>query len=155
MLATLSKNAMPELSEAHRAHVMTRFFALPAVQALNFRDVVVENGACQATAPRPSDGSGDGIFQSFHGGLLATIADSLACLALLTQLPPDAVVATTDLTIHYLSACLSDATARARVLKTGRTLSLIQVDLFDANARLVATAQVSYIQIPQMPARES
>jgi uncharacterized protein (TIGR00369 family) len=49
-----------------------------------------------------------------------------------------------DMNIRFLAPCLTDVTARARVIKLGRTLCPVAVDVFDANDRQVAIAQVSY-----------
>jgi acyl-coenzyme A thioesterase PaaI-like protein len=45
--------------------------------------------------------------------------------------------------------------ARARVIKRGRTLCPVAVDLFDANGTLVAIAQVNYMLLNGMPSRKS
>lgn len=47
--------------------------------------------------------------------------------------------------IRFLSPCLSDAFARAEVIKIGRTLCPVSVNLFDAQNRHVAIAQVTYM----------
>ena len=47
--------------------------------------------------------------------------------------------------IRFLSPCLSDVTAKAKVIKLGRTLCPVSVDLFDAAGKHVAVAQVNYI----------
>ena len=52
-----------------------------------------------------------------------------------------------DMNIRFLAPCLTAVTARARVIKLGRTLCPVAVDLFDANDRQVAVAQVSYFLI--------
>ena len=60
---------------------------------------------------------------------------------------PDAKLTTTDMNIRFLAPCLTDVTARARVIKLGSTLCPVAVDLFDTNDRQVAVAQVSYFLI--------
>jgi acyl-coenzyme A thioesterase PaaI-like protein len=47
--------------------------------------------------------------------------------------------------IRFLAPCLSDVTVQARVIKAGRTLCPVAVELFDAQNRQVAVAQVTYI----------
>jgi len=85
------------------------------------------------------------VFESFHGGLLMTIADSTACFAILTRTGSEARLTTTDMNIRFLAPCLSDVTARARVIKFGRTMCPAVVELFDDKDNLVAVAQVNYI----------
>jgi acyl-coenzyme A thioesterase PaaI-like protein len=47
--------------------------------------------------------------------------------------------------IRFLAPCLSDVTAKARVIKFGRTMCPATVDLFDDNNNQVAVAQINYI----------
>jgi uncharacterized protein (TIGR00369 family) len=101
------------------------------------------DGYCEARVPR--ERKYDGVFESFHGGLLMTLADSTACFAILTLTGPDTRLTTTDMNIRFLAACLTDVTAKARVIKFGRTLCPVAVDLFDEKGQQVAVAQVNYM----------
>ena len=82
-----------------------------------------------------------------------TLADTTACAALLSLTGSDQVMTTTDMNIRFLAPCNSDATARARVIKFGRTICPIHVDLFDAAGKHVALAQVTYMRLEKMPTR--
>jgi uncharacterized protein (TIGR00369 family) len=95
----------------------------------------------------PYDRKFDGVFESFHGGLLMTVADSAACFAVMTMTGPDEPMTTTDMNIRFLAPCRSDLTAEARVIKLGRTLCPLAIDLFDAAGVRVAVAQVNYIRL--------
>jgi len=109
--------------------------------------------AGQATLRAPYRRALDGIFNSFHGGLLMTLADTAACVAVLSQAGPDAVVTTTDMNIRFLAPCLSDAVAKARVIKFGSTLCPVAIDLEDASGKAVAIAQVTYMRLQKIPSR--
>ena len=111
---------------------------------LGLRVESLSPGECVVFAPH--DPEFDGIFESFHGGMLMTVADSIACFAMMTLTGPDERVATTDMNIRFLAPCLTDVRARARVIKLGRTLCPVQVDLYDMDDRHVAVAQVNYIR---------
>ncbi len=76
-----------------------------------------------------------------------TIADSTACVAIFTKTGPFIKLTTTDMNIRFLAPCLSDVTVKARVIKIGRTLCPVAVDLYDAANKHVAVAQVNYILI--------
>ena len=106
---------------------------------------------CQSKVPRQS--MYDGVFESFHGGLLMTIADSAACFAVLTLTPTDQILTTTDMNIRFLAPCLTDVHVKARVIKLGRLLCPVTVDLFDTAGTLVAIAQVTYMRLDRMPSR--
>ncbi|MEL0213356.1 MAG: PaaI family thioesterase [Euryarchaeota archaeon] len=89
----------------------------------------------------------DGIFETFHGGLLGTIADTVTCWAILTVIGSEAKVATTDFNIRFLRPCNTDVRCVARVIKAGRTMSLSEAELYDSENNLVAVAQVNYIKL--------
>lgn len=89
----------------------------------------------------------DGIYESFHGGLMMTAADSAAAFAILTLTGAEEKIATTDMGIRFHAKCTTDIRVEARVIKLGRTLVPAAVEIFDARDVLVATAQVTYIRL--------
>ena len=123
--------------------IITHIQKIPIVDTLQMRIVSLNDGYCEVTAPRKL--KYDGVFESFHGGLLMTVADSTACFSIFTRTGPQARLTTTDMNIRFLAPCLSDITAKATVIKFGRTMCPVAVDLFDTNANQVAVAQVNYI----------
>jgi uncharacterized protein (TIGR00369 family) len=133
----------PELKNA----LLERINRIPIVRTLELEVIRFGDGSCETRVPRKRNY--DGVFESFHGGLLMTIADSTACFAILTRTGPDTRLTTTDMNIRFLAPCLTDVTAKARVIKFGRTLCPVAVDLFDAQERQVAVAQVNYILLNQ------
>ncbi|NNG01085.1 MAG: PaaI family thioesterase [Desulfobacteraceae bacterium] len=116
---------------------------IPIVDTLQIQILTLADGICESKVARKI--SYDGVFNSFHGGLLMTIADSTACFAIFTRTGPHVKLTTTDMNIRFLAPCLTDVTARARVIKQGRTMCPVAVDLFDDNRKHVAVAQVNYI----------
>lgn len=123
--------------------ILARVSKIPIFETLKISILAMAEGYCEVRVPRKHNY--DGVFNSFHGGLLMTVADSTACFAIFTQIGPDIQLTTTDMNIRFLAPCLSDVTAKARVIKLGRTLCPVAVDLFDANGKQVAVAQVNYI----------
>jgi uncharacterized protein (TIGR00369 family) len=77
----------------------------------------------------------------------------VACFSILTQTPVDQTLTTTDMNIRFLAPCLSDVRAKARVIKKGRLMCPVAVDLFDHAGKLVAVAQVNYVLLDKMPGR--
>jgi len=110
--------------------LLARISRIPIVETLRMEILKFGDGYCEARVPR--ERKYDGVFESFHGGLLMTLADSTACFAILTLTGPDTRLTTTDMNIRFLAPCLTDVTAKARVIKFGRTLCPVAVDLFDA-----------------------
>ncbi len=133
------------LSEDFKSSIINRIKSIPIVDTLQMEVLSLAKGYCEIRIPRKP--AYDGVFESLHGGLLMTLADSTACFAILTLTGPGTNLTTTDMNIRFLAPCLSDVTARASVIKLGRTLCPVAVDLFDANDQHVAVAQVSYFLI--------
>jgi len=83
-----------------------------------------------------------------HGGAVASLIDTAAAFAVLTRLEIDERVTTTDLTIHYLlPATAGRLTARARIVRGGRRLFVLSVEVTSDQQILVATAVTSYIKL--------
>jgi len=133
------------LSEQRKRQLYDGVKHIPIVKTLGFELLEVDDGYCKAVVPH--DHRFDGVFKSFHGGLLMTVADSLACFAIMTLTGTAEPLTTTDMNIRFLAPCRTDATAVARVIKLGKTLCPVSVDLYDADGVLVAVAQVNYIRL--------
>jgi len=134
---------MKPLSEKIKKEILTRIQKIPIVDTLQIQVVSFSDGYCETRVARKH--YYDGVFKSFHGGLLMTIADSTACFAILTRTGPTTRLTTTDMSIRFLAPCLTDVTAKAKVIKFGRTLCPVSVDLFDTAGTCVAVAQVCYM----------
>lgn len=132
-----------------KASLLDRIRRIPIVDTLRIRIDEFGEGTCRATVPH--DRRFDGVYESFHGGLLMTVADSIACFAIMTKTGPDQAMTTTDMNIRFLAPCLTDVTAVAKVIKVGRTLCPVHVDLWDARGVHVAVAQVTYLRLDQAP----
>lgn len=83
-----------------------------------------------------------------HGGVIASLVDTAAAFAIITSLEKDQTTTTVDLTIHYLRPLLTGrVTAQARVLRAGRRILTIRVDVLDESQALAATALTSFIRL--------
>lgn len=136
-----------QLDQAYMEGILSRIAQIPIMNTLELKVRDIKAGYCELTAPRYN--KYNGIFNSFHGGLLMTVADSAAAFALMTLTGPEAKMTTTDMNIRFLAPCLTDLTTRAKVIKFGRTLSPMAVDLYDANNKHVAISQVNYMVLRQ------
>jgi len=74
-----------------------------------------------------------------HGGALMSLADSLGGVCAFLNLPPGARTATTSsATVFTRAVRAGEVTAIARPLHVGRTVIVVQTDLFDEAGRRVA-----------------
>ena len=87
-----------------------------------------------------------------HGGAIASLIDTASAFAVLTQIDPAERVTTTDLTIHYLRPAITGGmVATARIIRGGRRLFVLSVDVHDSADALIATAVTTYIKINKNP----
>ena len=123
--------------------ILERAKNIPIFQTLGFEIVELDSGICKAVVKHEK--KYDGIFESFHGGLLMTVADSISALAVLTMAGADAPITTTDMNIRFLAPVRSDVTATAKIIKYGRTMCPVAIELFDEKGIKAAIAQVNYM----------
>ena len=99
-------------------------------------------------APKPELSQQHGFV---HGGALTAIADSAAGYAALSLMPANRGVLTTEMKINFLAPAACDhIIARGKVLKAGRTLSLVQTEIFAVTAdqeRLIAFLTATFMTI--------
>lgn len=139
------------IDASRESAILARITKIPIFATLGMGSLSFDNGECELRVPR--EPKYDGVFESFHGGLLMTIADSAACFALLTLTPAGQIMTTTDMNIRFLAPCLTDVQVKARVIKVGRLMCPVAVDLVDTAGTLVAVAQVNYMLLDRMPGR--
>lgn len=83
-----------------------------------------------------------------HGGAVASLIDTAAAFAVLTQLELNERVTTTDLTIHYLRPISGGRlTATARIVRAGRRLFVLSVEVTNDQQVPVASGVTSYIKL--------
>jgi uncharacterized protein (TIGR00369 family) len=91
-----------------------------------------------------------------HGGATASLIDTAAALAIVTLLEPHETTSTVDLTIHYLRPLTRGrAAAHARVIRAGRRVIIVSVDVLDETETIAATALTTYLRLPVEDRRES
>ncbi|MEM8987643.1 MAG: PaaI family thioesterase [Pseudomonadota bacterium] len=79
---------------------------------------------------------------AFHGGAIATLADTTACWALVLRLGRG--LPTVNLRVDYLRFAQSDLTATATIRRQGRKVGVVDVDIHDASEKLVAVGRGSF-----------
>jgi|SRR5664280_114216 len=86
------------------------------------------------------------------GPVMMSLADTSAWVVIMSQIGPIVLAVTTSLHIDFLRKPeLTDLMARARILKLGTRLAVVDVELFSrGSTELVAKSQVTY-SIPPRP----
>lgn len=119
------------------------FAHVPYARLLNVALVDAERGAATLVLPfRAELTRMEGIM---HGGAIASLLDTAAACAVLTLLEPEERTVTVDLTIHYLRPVTAgEIRAQARVLRAGRRVVVVSVEVRDRAGDLTATAITTY-----------
>ena len=131
------------LPDADRRKIIDRIKAIPITNGLKFSIDEMTRGACALSMDR--DRAFDGIYETIHGGLQMTLADSAAAFAILTLTGADAKMATTEMSIRFLAPARDRVIARAKVLKFGKRIAFCEARVEDSGGTLVAHATVTYM----------
>lgn len=90
-----------------------------------------------------------------HAGIISAIADSACGYAALTLMPPEAAVLTVEFKINLLAPAKGERfIARARVVRSGRTLSTCAADVVaveHGEERVVATMLATVMAVLDRP----
>jgi uncharacterized protein (TIGR00369 family) len=96
-----------------------------------------------------------GYFDVLHGGMQSTILDEIACWAVYTHSRTAGV--TSRLDIRFKNPVMVNEgklTAKARVIDKQRRIHTVKTELFDANGKLGAEAEVQYFVYPEKLAKD-
>ncbi len=119
--------------------------SIPIFKSLGFSNVRVGAGWLESLVTRNPEY--DGIFDSFHGGMLMTAADSAAAIVSLTLWGSQSRLTTTDMNIRFLAPARTDVKLFAQAIKHGRTLIPTIANFWRDDGTLVAIAQITYMRL--------
>jgi uncharacterized protein (TIGR00369 family) len=87
---------------------------------------------------------------NLHGGVTASLADEAAWHAIENKFGyGERKSTTTELKVNYLLPIMGDkVTARAYLVRAGKTLCVSRVDIFNESNRLAAIGIVTYMLLP-------
>lgn len=122
-----------------------QFDSLPFHRYLGLKLVETKPGYGKIALQR-TDNTPAGIGGSVHGGVLASMVDIAMLVAVFTDLGEDKLPAgTADLGITYLRQAQGEVIyATATVIKNGRQLAWVEVDITDDDGALCARGRTMY-----------
>ena len=143
---TTTGAASQDSTSADGAEFIRRFLPTsPYVGHLGMQ--LVEMRADEATLALPFSNEVVTIGNTVHGGAIASLIDTTAMVAAWSGAPvPEQLRGTTvGITVSYLAAATGeDLLATARVLRRGRSLVYLDVDVRNHSGRAVAKGLVTY-----------
>jgi uncharacterized protein (TIGR00369 family) len=96
------------------------------------------------------------IHRVVHGGVLAMLADTAGGFAAFLAAPVGSRVVTIEMKINFLEAVEDgEIRADARVLRQGRSTSVVDCELIDGDRRLVSKALMTFAVIPPKQSRHA
>lgn len=135
-----------ELDPARLARAREAFASVPYAKLLGFELGEIRRG--QATIQLTVRDDLKQYQGVVHGGAVASLIDTAAAFAVVTELEAGERVTTTDLTVHYLRPASSGRlSATARIVRGGRRLFVLSVEVTNDQQALLATAVTSYIRL--------
>lgn len=101
------------------------------------------DGRC--TVKLPVGDAVQNMVGTLHGGAIATLVDIAGTIAIMSADADHRPGVTTDLNTSYFSAAAAGdvVTAEARVLKSGRTLAFVEVDLVNQAGKALAQGRMT------------
>jgi uncharacterized protein (TIGR00369 family) len=130
---------------AELAALAARCERTPYHAALGIRVESLEPDRAQVRVPYKDENSNPG--RALHGGVAASTIDIAGTLAACTGLAsvPGLETGTLDLTVHYLAAAIGeDIVAGARVLRRGKEIVYVDVDVANDAGKPIAKGLVTY-----------
>lgn len=120
---------MKDLPKDREAELHEQFRQLNFMNHLGIELISVKQGYCQTELKyHDALSQQDGFF---HGGVVGTLADNVAAMAAVTMLPSGQSCLTAEYKINLLRPAVGDKlTAEARVIKPGRSLSVVEADIY-------------------------
>ncbi len=88
-----------------------------------------------------------------HGGMMATLVDCTAGLLAYEGVDDESMTTTTNLSVNYLAPVRrGPARATARILRRGRKIVVVQVEVHDADSGdLCSVSLVTYVVVCRLP----
>src|SRR6202795_1033045 len=85
-----------------------------------------------------------------HGGVLATVADTVAAIAAYTTVPKGTQIATVEMKINFLEAVPGGRIrAEGKVLRTGRNFVVTECEIYKEDGTLAAKALLTFGAAPR------
>jgi uncharacterized protein (TIGR00369 family) len=130
---------MAKLADLIEAMLRGEAPAPPVARLVGFRIMAVSDGQARIeleAGPQHANPMG-----TVHGGILCDIADAAMGMAYASTLAEGESFTTLELKINFLRPVWSGTLAAlGRVVRAGRTVSLVECDVVDAEGKLVARA---------------
>jgi len=130
---------MATMLEAIQRRMQGEASSAPVADLIGFRLISVDDG--RATVELEATKRHVNPMGTLHGGILCDIADAAMGMAYASTLGDGESFTTLELKINFLKPIWNaKLTAEANVVRSGRTVGMVECDVFDEKRSLVARA---------------
>jgi uncharacterized protein (TIGR00369 family) len=135
-----------------RLHASFRATPLHALLDLQYLDTSEEGEPGRAVVRMPVHPNAYGASGNLHGGAIATLIDVASASAAARNsafVPGQNTLVTADIHVRYLGRPNGDhVDARARVVRAGRQLIVVECEVVDAEERVIAMGDFASMVVP-------
>jgi acyl-CoA thioesterase len=142
----MSETTEIKITDEHKQLARQILSENPFVEMLGIELIELELGeaVCRLRVEEKHERRGGFV----HGGVTASLIDTVTALAVATYLKPGESSVTVDLTVHFLRPIYNGAvTARAKVLRAGKRIITLSAEVFDEKGELAASALTTYSKV--------
>ena len=128
--------------DAHYENIRSEFARIGPVRLLGMKVGELSPGRAVLTLD-----AHDGLLHDFgvHGGVLATLADTAAAAAVLTEMPLADRLATIEMKINFLSVHREGLLrAEGTVLRRGKTLAVAEAEITNQDGEKIAKSLLTF-----------
>lgn len=142
----MSWHTQPPRNPDYSQRIKSSFSAQPFMNYLGATLQRVEHGHVDILLPINTNLNQQHGF--FHGGAIASIADSAAGYAALTTFEADCDILTSEFKINFLNPAKgSFLLAKGRVIRPGKSITVCQADIYNDENDHIATALLTMASI--------
>jgi len=119
---------------------------MPANKLLGIKIIELTNGFTKIHIPFKSEFIGDYIQKRWHGGVLASIADTVGGIAAMTSMDSlNDKVNTIDIRVDFLhGAKPKNLFAEAKIIKDGKRIIKVDVEIYHQKENIIAVARCAF-----------
>ncbi len=119
---------------------------MPANKLLGLKIFELKNGFTKIHIPFREEFIGDYIQKRWHGGVIASIADTVGGIAAMTSMTSFSdKVNTIDIRVDFLhGATPNDLFAEAEIIKDGKRIIKVDVKIYHKKEKIIAVARCAF-----------
>ena len=122
------------------------FLNMPFIQVLNVSEIDIEKGT--GIIRMQMNDTHLNTNHSLHGGVLATLLDTVSGISVRSLLDSSRTAATVNISVNYVRPAFEgEIMAKGKVKTIGKNISTVEAEVFDQNNVLLANSIATFVVI--------